>query len=92
MNYVVRWSTANEDNVANELMRCEINPFGNQNQASHLTYKPVKRELGSSICKTRPDYSVTRIVATFPWLQARVIALQRPRPLTDEDVRWIRRD
>jgi hypothetical protein len=55
-DYLVRLSTANEDNVANELMRCEINSFGNQNQASHLTSNPVKRELGSSGSKTHPDY------------------------------------
>jgi hypothetical protein len=57
-HYLVRLSTANEDKVANEHMRCEINSFGNQNQASHLTSNPVKRELGSSGGKTRPDYSV----------------------------------
>jgi hypothetical protein len=53
--YLVGWSTANEDKVANELMRCEINSFGNQNQASHLTSISGER-LGSSRGKTRPDY------------------------------------
>jgi hypothetical protein len=41
-DYLVRLGTANEDNVANELMRCEINSFGNQNQASHLTSNSIE--------------------------------------------------
>jgi hypothetical protein len=36
-DYVVQWSTANHDNVANQLMRYEINSVAIQNQASHLT-------------------------------------------------------
>jgi hypothetical protein len=38
-DYVVRWSTANHDKVADQLMRCEINAFAIQNQASHIIFK-----------------------------------------------------
>jgi hypothetical protein len=57
-DYVVRWITANRDNVA-QLMRSEINSFAIQNQASHLTSDPAgKVSLSSSGGKTRPDYCV----------------------------------
>jgi len=36
-DYVVQWSTANHDNVANQLMRYEINSGAIQKQASQLT-------------------------------------------------------
>jgi hypothetical protein len=36
-NYVVRWSTANHDNVFNQLMRYGISSFAIQNQPSHPT-------------------------------------------------------
>jgi hypothetical protein len=39
-DYVVRWITANRDNVV-QLMRSEINSFAIQNQASHLTSDPA---------------------------------------------------
>jgi hypothetical protein len=44
-DYLVRLSTANEDKVANELVRCDINAFGKQNQASYLTSNPARLEL-----------------------------------------------
>jgi hypothetical protein len=44
-DYVVRWSAANHDNVANKLVRYAIKSFGIQNQASHLTSNPLTLEL-----------------------------------------------
>jgi len=41
-DYLVQWSTANRDNVANQLMRYKTNSFAIQNQASHLTFNPAE--------------------------------------------------
>jgi len=37
-DYLVRWSTANHDNVATQLMHYKTNSFTIQNQASHVNY------------------------------------------------------
>jgi len=37
-DYLVRWSTANHDNVATQLMHYKTNSFAIQNQASHVNY------------------------------------------------------
>jgi hypothetical protein len=37
-DYVIRWSTANHDNVATQLTHYKTNSFAIQNQASHLTF------------------------------------------------------
>jgi hypothetical protein len=42
-NYLVQVSTANHDNVINQLVRYEINSFPIQNQASHLTSYPPEK-------------------------------------------------
>jgi hypothetical protein len=57
-DYLVRWSTANHDNLAKQLMCYKANSFTIQNQAGHLTLNQVKgeRDLGGG--KTSPDYSV----------------------------------
>jgi hypothetical protein len=57
-DYLVRWSTANHDNVANQFMGYKTNSFAVKNQASHLTFNQLKdaRSLGDG--NTSPDYSV----------------------------------
>jgi len=57
-DYLVRWSTANHDNVANQLMCYKTNSVAIQNQASHLTFNQLKGERDLSGGKTSPDYSV----------------------------------
>jgi len=57
-DYLVRWSTANHDNVANQFMCYKTNSFAIQNQASHLALNQLKDARGLSGGKTSPDYSV----------------------------------
>jgi hypothetical protein len=57
-DYLVRWSTANHDNVANQLMRYKTDSFAIQNQESHLTFNQLKGERDLGDGKSSPDYSV----------------------------------
>jgi hypothetical protein len=42
-DYLVRSSTANHDNVANQLTHYKTNSFAIQNQASHLSFNSAER-------------------------------------------------
>jgi len=43
-DYLVRWSTANHDNVATQITHYKTNSFTIQNQASHVTQFLVTRK------------------------------------------------
>jgi hypothetical protein len=43
-DYVIRWSTANHDNVASQPMHYKITSFEIQKQVSHLTFNPISPE------------------------------------------------
>jgi hypothetical protein len=57
-DYLARLSTANYDNVSNQLMCYKTNSLAVQNQASHLIVNLLKGERDLSGGKTSPDYSV----------------------------------
>ena len=43
-DYVIRWSTANHDNVATQLTHYKTNSFAIQNQASHFSFNLMLSE------------------------------------------------